>query len=79
MYRVKSSVVIIYFSCLSSPIGCAISPIPSIFKIFMTVNTITYSGDASSDTTAAFIIAFTIAAFIIAAFIIACFNKSWWF
>jgi hypothetical protein len=42
----------------------------------MTVNNITYSGDASSDTTAAFIIAFTIAAFIIAAFIIACFNKS---
>ena len=37
----------------------------------MTVNTITYSGDASSDTTAAFIIAFTIAAFIIAAFSIA--------
>ena len=37
----------------------------------MTVNNITYSGDASSDTTAAFIIAFTIAAFIIAAFIIA--------
>ena len=76
MYRVKSSVVITYISCLSSPIGCAISPIPSIFKIFMTVNNITYSGDASSDTTAAFIIAFTIAAFIIAAFIIAAFNKS---